>query len=302
MSRKLLKRLFVAGAALVPELALTGGAFAQDTQPAADKISGLAGVTFATDYNSRGLLLENQGFIAQPYGELQFLAFEGADGPVNKLSLFGGVWSSLHSEHTTASPDTSVPAWYEFDWYLGASADWGKINTTLSYWEFISPNDSFATARNFELKIAYNDADAWGNSSLSDFAIRPYGKIFWETAGKAGTGSDRGIYVELGIAPGWTLAKESDYPIALSFPLAVGLGFSDFYGDEDGDDETYGFSSFGIAASVPLKFMSDYGAWTMTGGVYLYHFGPGVDWFNDATAGSDKEFDIVGSLGFSVAF
>jgi hypothetical protein len=300
MSRKLLRRLLIMSAALVPGMA-AGGAFAQDAPPA-DKISGLAGVTFASDYNSRGLLLENQGFIAQPYGELQLLILEGADGPVNNLSLFGGVWSSLHSEHTTASPDTTVPAWYEFDWYLGASADWGNFNTTLSYWEFISPNDSFATARNFELKVAYNDAEMWADSSLTDFGIRPYGKIFVETAGKAGTGSDRGVYVELGVAPGWTVNGESDYPIALSFPIAVGLGFSDFYGDDTGDDETYGFTSVGVAASVPLKFMSDYGAWTMTAGVYFYHFGPGVDWFNDATVGGDKEYDIVGSLGFSVAF
>jgi len=296
MRRKMLRELALTAAALLPGIALAAD------PPPQDKISGLTGVTFTSDYNSRGLLLENQGFIAQPYGELDFLITESKDGPLNKLTLFGGVWSSLHSEGTFAQH--SPTDWFEFDWYVGASADWGKLNTAFSYWEFISPNGAFGTARNFQLKLSYDDTSLWNNKPWEGFGLKPYAIIFVETAGKAGTGKDRGIYLELGVAPSYTFSPKSDYPITVAVPVTVGLGFSDFYGDgsASNDNEFYGFSSIGVAASVPLKFMSDYGAWTLTAGGYFYHFGPGVDWFNKATTAGDSDIDLVGSVGVSIAF
>jgi hypothetical protein len=70
MRRNVLNKLGFMGAALLP------GVVVLAADPPPKKISGLTGVTITSDYNSRGLLLENQGFIAQPYGEVDFLITE----------------------------------------------------------------------------------------------------------------------------------------------------------------------------------------------------------------------------------
>ena len=286
------------------------GAGAEEPKPEnALAVHGLVGVDFPTEYISRGLVLEDQGFIAQPYMELDFTLFEAKDAAVSKGTFFGGIWNSLHSQHTdagltSADPDTGVrpgvttDMWYEFDWYLGAAFDFGDFNLNLSYWEFISPNQGFGTSKNWQAKLAYNDTKLWNGGKDSGFALKPYGIVFLETDGKAGSGSDEGIYVELGVEPTiFTLGKEGTYPLAFSVPAKVGLGFSDFYEDDD----MLGFVSVGLKASVPMAFMpTKYGAWTASAGVYYYYYGDGVDDFNKGTG--DGNDDIVGSLGVSFTF
>jgi hypothetical protein len=284
------------------------GAVAETPKPENSlDVHGLVGVDFPTHYISRGLVLEDQGFIAQPYLELGFTLFEDEDAGVSKGTFFGGIWNSLHSQHTDAGlantdPDTGEPAattvdiWYEFDWYLGLSFDFAKAwNLNLSYWEFLSPNGGFGTSKNWQAKVSFNDAELWGEGG---FALKPYGIVFIETDGKAGSGSDEGIYVELGVEPTvFTAAEESSYPVAFSIPAKVGLGFADFYED----DEVLGFVSVGAKASVPLAFMpSRYGAWSASAGVYYYFYGDGTDDFNEGTGDGDD--DIVGTVGISFTF
>jgi hypothetical protein len=316
MSRKSLARLMVAAALSLP----CGAAFAASSSPAdlspdalslntpaptavpkmlADaaaprRISADAGVTFASDYISRGIQLENQGLIAQPYGNLYFTAYEGA-GAVSKFTLFGGVWSSLHSEHTGATPDSFVESWYEFDWDAGVAIDIGKFNLNVMYIEFISPNGAFGTAHNLQVKLSYNDSD-------SPFPVSPYAIAFFELDGKAGTGSDEGIYIELGVAPGFALGGGDNAP-RLTFPIYVGLGVSDFYQDADGDDQLFGYAAGGVVLSTPLAFMNDagYGTWTLSVGGYFYYFGDGVRDANEAV-GTDTDWDVVGNVSLGVAF
>src|SRR5215203_4203164 len=123
------------------------GAGAEEPKPANGlDVHGLVGADFPTHYISRGLVLEDQGFIAQPYAELDFTLFEDKEATFTKGTFFFGIWNSLHSQHTdagltSADPDTGVrpgvttDAWYEFDWYLGAAFDFGDFNLNLSYWE-----------------------------------------------------------------------------------------------------------------------------------------------------------------------
>jgi len=272
-------------------------------------VHGLVGSDFTTHYISRGLDLEDQGFIAQPYMELDFTLFQNKDAAVSKGIGFVGIWNSLHSQHTdaglaTADPDTgarppvTTDIWYEFDWYVGFAFDISDFNLNLSYWEFISPNQGFGTSKNYQAKLAYNDTKAWNGGKDSGFALKPYGIFFIETDGKAGSGSDNGIYIELGVEPTiYTLGAKGTYPLAFSVPAKVGLGFSDFYEDDD----TLGYISVGLKASVPLAFMpSKYGAWTASAGVYYYYYGDGVDDFNKGTGDGDD--DIVGTFGVSFTF
>jgi hypothetical protein len=265
-----------------------------DAAPPPRKISADAGVTFATDYISRGIQLENQGLIAQPYGDIYFTAYEGS-GTMSKLTLFGGLWSSLHSEHTGATPGNTVEAWYEFDWDVGFAVDVGKFNLNVMYIEFISPNGAFGTAHNLQFKLSYNDSD-------SKFPLSPYGIVFVELDGKAGTGTDEGVYFEVGVAPGMPLTSDKDGP-KVTFPVFAGFGASDFYGNAKGDDEWFGYVAGGVVVSTPIKFLNDtgYGTWTLSAGGYAYYFGPGVHDANKAV-GTDSYWDCVANVSVGVAF
>jgi hypothetical protein len=330
-TRRLIRAAVLAGA-VAPAALIVSSTFAQENTPVPNDqgtpgqvqpgtgaespkpengldVHGLVGVDFPTEYISRGLVLEDQGFIAQPYMELDFTLFQNKDATLSKAIGFAGIWNSLHSQHTDAGLATADPAtgdrppvttdmWYEFDWYVGFAFDIADFNLNLSYWEFISPNQGFGTSKNLQAKLAYNDTKLWNHGKDTGFALKPYGIVFVETDGKAGSGSDEGVYIELGIEPTvYTLAASSTYPVALSVPVKIGLGFSDFYEDDD----ALGFISGGLKASVPLAFMGTrYGAWSATAGVYYYYYGEGVDDFNKGTGDGDD--DIVGTFGVSFTF
>lgn len=272
-------------------------ALADTPSPPPSRISGDAGVTFTTQYVWHGILQENQGFIAQPYADLQLSLYE-SDAAVSKIALFTGIWNSLQSQDTGAAPGESLANWYEFDWDVGISIDFlQKWNLCLTYVEFTSPSNAFASSKNVQARLAYDDSD-------HHLSLMPYATIFAETDGKAGTGPNLGYYLELGIGP--TLAlndPKSPCPLTLRFPAAVGLGFDGFYGDASGDNQTFGYASAGVELCLPLKFLSErgYGGWSLTAGVYEYYFGPGVRDANKA-AGTGAAFDTVASLTMAVTF
>ena len=291
MKRSLLKAaaMAVVGLACIPNFAA-----AQDEAETPDLVSGTFATTFTTDYISRGIVLENQGLIAQPSIELSFNVIPDA-GFAQNISVYGGIWNSLHSNHEFAA-DEDTEVWYEFDWYVGVGATFAdRIGTRFTYWEFISPSDAFGTAKNYELKVTYSDAGLISE----DFSINPYAVVFVETDGKAGTGSDEGVYVELGIGPSFAVE-----PVTLTFPIFTGIGFSNFYGSETdaSDNETFGYAAAGVVASTPLEFLAPWGSWRLSAGVYFYYFGDGTEWANDAGAYTDKEWDVMGQLGISCAF
>jgi hypothetical protein len=260
--------------------------------------------TLTTAYITRGVLLENQGVIYQNVGELYFkLSEEPA------VTAIVGMFNSVHDEATDAGlsevdPDTGEPAfrnsvtkWYEFDWWAGAAFDVvPNLNLSLLYQEFHSPNGGFGLCKNVQAKLSYNDAANWGDSG---FALKPYGIAFLELDGKAGTGPDEGLYVELGIGPSFALTKSESYPLTLTIPVSIGLGFNDFYED----DELFGYASAGAVLSAPVSFIPpQYGAWTASVGGYYYYYGDGVDGFNEANDKSDSDGIFVGTVGLGLSF
>jgi hypothetical protein len=313
---------FAAAAALAPAFA-----FAQPApeaqpgqpQPIQDEVpdpanslslNGAFTNTLTTAYITRGVLLENQGIIYQNVGELYFKLLDEPDAAVSKGTIIVGMFNSVHDEKTDAGlaevdPDTGEPAfrrnvsnWYEFDWWAGGSIDFaGAFNLSLLYQEFHSPNGGFGLCRNVQAKLSYNDAELWGDDG--GFALKPYGIVFVELDGKAGTGPDEGIYVELGVGPSFALTEGGDYPLTLSIPVSVGLGFNDFYED----DELFGYASAGVVLSAPLAFIPpEFGAWTASVGGYYYYYGEGVDDFNQANDKEDSDGIFVGTVGIGLSF
>jgi hypothetical protein len=271
-------------------------------------ITGDLGVSAVSQYITRGVVLENQGAIIQPFADLYFKLYEG-EGFVNKVSLNLGIWSSLHDRKTDAgvasgSGSSTTRNWYEFDYTVGLATTFAKNFTfTPSFYAFLSPNDGFNTFYGLNLNLAYNDSELWGGG----FALNPSVTVLFELENKAGTGADEGIYYEIALNPSFAAG-----PATISIPLKAGFGSNDFYGSLNTssgavEDEAFGFLSAGVVATVPLKFIPEcYGTWTLNAGATYYYLGDGTSDFNTAPRGGAvreaNEHEFVFSGGLTIAF
>ncbi len=248
-------------------------------------ISGDLGVNFVSEYISRGLVLENQGVIAQPYTDLYFKLYEGT-GFINKVSLNLGIWSSVHS-HVQGPVGSTTRNWYEFDYTAGVAVTFAKNFTgTLSYFEFDSPSDAFGASRNINFNLAYDDTDLLGK-----FALHPHAAVLAElhSPGVAGLQSD-GWYYEVGIAPSYTPCPA----VTFTMPINAGFGDKDFYAGD-----TFGYVSAGLVATVPLTFIpAGYGTWTANAGYTYYYLGDNVA---SATASGENSQHVFQG-GVAIAF
>lgn len=247
-------------------------------------ITGDLGVNFVSEYVYRGVALENQGLITQPYLDLYFSLYKG-DGFVNSVSLNLGLWSSLHSHKNH---------WYELDATAGISVGFAKNFTlTTSFVTATSPDDAFETFNTVDARLAYDDSDL-----LGAFALHPHALVSFDVNGTnaliSGGGSGEGIYYELGVAPSVALVKDGAYPVTLTLPINVGLGNANVYGGD-----TFGYVSAGANVAVGLGFVpACYGTWTFNAGATYYHLG------NQARANSEGTDDdhVVFSGGLGLAF
>lgn len=262
-------------------------------------ITGDIGVNIVSQYIAKGVVYENQGSIIQPYFDLYFKIYEG-EGFLNKVTLNLGTWGSFHSRHDTGfGPSTDTTrSWYEQDFTFGTSFTFAKNWTfTPSYYIFTSPNDAFATFQGLNAKLAYDDTDL-----LGAFALHPYIQILWELENKFGTGSDEGVNYEVGIAPSVPVG-----PVTLTFPITAGFGSHDFYQNEFGENEAYGWFSAGVNATYALPFIPEcYGTWTLNAGYTYYNLGDGNDYaYSEKVGGTIRNGDDhehVFQGGIMVAF
>ena len=269
-------------------------------------ITGDLGVNVVSQYVSRGLIFENQGAIIQPYADLYFRVYKGADTDfLNKVSVNLGIWNSFHSRHTDAgeanggSGQGTTPSWYEFDFTAGIAVTFLKNFTfTPSYYTFLSPNDGFSTFQGLNLNLSYDDTDL-----LGAFALHPHATVLFELENKAGNGSDEGVYYEVGIAPAIPIGPKDSPYVTFTLPVTAGFGSNEFYAHNAG----FGYVSGGVQASVPLNFVPKcLGTWAANGGATYYYLGSdSLRSFNTAPANDIRDggnSEWVFSGGLSVAF
>jgi hypothetical protein len=279
-------RCFALGMALIPSTA----AFAQDDAAEPDdpntgamRVTG--GIDITTAYFFRGYLQEDQGIILQPFANLYFDLSPS-------VSAYVGTWNSLHEEQTGA-PGGTTGNWYESDFYTGVDIAFGEGFTLGAlYTAYTYPSGIFDTVEEIGVKLAWDDTDRTG----LDIALKPYAAIYFETDDDNGS---EDTYLELGVAPTvYTFNEDSDAPIAVAVPVAVGFGIEDYYFDDTGDDELLGYGSIGIAASMPLPMPAKFGDWSLNGSVtWLQLFAEGLEAINN---GDDNE--IIAKIGVSFAY
>jgi hypothetical protein len=251
------------------------------------------GVEFPTAYFFRGILQEDRGFIAQPFLEGNIKVYEG-DGPLNSVSAKLGFWNSFQSQSPGVPSDPT--GWYEADLYGGLTFGlFDQLQAGVIYTAYISPNNSFGTVQEIAFKIAYDDSKL-----LGPFALSPSVLIAVELDGQADAhpGHDEGIYLQLGIQPGFKLFEDAKYPISVTFPMTLGLGFDDYYEFNTGNNSTFGYFDLGLIASVPLSFIpATYGTWEVHAGVHFLFLGDNLETVNNGDA-----FQAVGTFGISMVY
>jgi hypothetical protein len=266
----------------------------EEKGPNTGRLSLSAGVDFPTDYYFRGIFQEDDDYIIQPYGELAFKLYEGK-GPLNNVSFVLGTWNSLHGGPSGVDgPNADPKIWYESDFYA-------KVMTTLFddltagviYTAYMSPNDRFTTVQELALSLGYNDAKL-----LGPFALNPSLLVAFEVKGQADAGSHRGVYLQLGIAPGVTLFEKSALPLTLSFPILTGLSLSEYYEFGSGSDDTFGYFQAGVGASIPLKFIpADFGSWQLKASLSWMRLGDNLRAVNN----NDRN-EFIGTIGIAFTY
>ena len=281
-------------------------------QPNVGKIAFSGGVDFTNAYFFRGLLQEDQSFIAQPWAELTFDLHDG-EGWLQDLTLTLGIWNSIHkfvgNEVFTSDDDgnlvrhDSIQEWYESDLYFTLSAGladhWGLGVTYVGY---TSPASAFSTIHELIITVTYDDSLYWeerGYKAPGFNGLQPTIVFGFELDETANGDPDEGVYFEFRIEPGFTSFIEiGGSPVSFSFPVAVGISLNDYYVDEFGEDHAFGFLDMGIVGTWPIGFVPlDYGSWQLGLAGHFLFLADRTESFNNG-----NEFEIIGTLSISLAY
>ena len=248
-------RIALVASALAMATLLCGTPAIAAEEPNTGKVSFDAGMDFTSAYFFRGILQSKNGFIGQPWADVNFNLYEGSSGLTSAGATLG-IWNSIQS----VSPGTADPtAWYEFDFIAGLNFGlFDKFTADTVYTIYTSPNGSFGSTQEIAFGLSYDDSDL-----LGPFALSPHILVAFEIQGAGATGPDLGTYFQLDLEPSYTVFEGEKYPVTLSLPLTLGLSLGDYYENPNtGADSTFGYFDLGIKASVPLAFIpADYGSW-----------------------------------------
>jgi hypothetical protein len=251
------------------------------------------GVDWVSEYFFRGIAQQVGGANFQPYGSVSFKLVENA-GPLTALTATPGIWNNWHAGGGNLAEPVDPKFWYEADLYFTLAATLGeRVTLGLTYTAYTSPNDSFGTVQELAFGLTLNDSK-W----LGAFALNPSLLLAGELTGQADAGRARGVYLQLGIAPSYTFAPESAYPITVSFPVTLGLSVSDYYEFATGDNPTFGYVQFGPVFSMPLGFIPKrFGTWTVKGALELLALGDTLKALND-----NDTWKPIGRIGVSLVY
>lgn len=240
-------------------------------------------------YFYRGILQQDHGVIVQPAAKLTLNLMTDGDF---KLDALVGTWNSF-GDNAGTNTSALVEYWYESDLIAGFSLTKGKLSLTTTYTFLTSPSDAFQTVQELDMTLAFDDSEY-----LGPFALHPYALLAVETGANASDGADsnNGVYLELGVAPGFTFLI-GETTVAVSFPMSVGLSLYDYYQDAAGNDSGFGFFQAGARASLPLPFGERLGQWSLNAGVYGLFLGSQTAAFN----GGDHD-ELIATVGVQVNF
>lgn len=266
------------------------GAKVEDQGPNRGRLHLKVGNDITTAYFSRGTLIENAGFIDQPYAQVTLDAWKAESFT---LSPFIGVWNSFHSIRTAATTTQHfIDAWYESDPYAGVQLVYGQWTGSVSYYFLNAPNGGWGSSEELWLNASYDDSEL-----LGAWSMKPGLTLVFETGQNSAHAPNNGDYLQLDLSPGVAWEGSPIGQVDFTFPVQVGVGLSDFYEDVNGDAEFFGFASVGAKAAFKLPVHRDLGVWTMNvGGNVIFLGNHNTDYNNNTSVA------FVGTLGLSIEY
>jgi hypothetical protein len=255
--------------------------------PVKSIFSGDLTLTIANQYNTRGLIIQDDGVTFQPALNLYANVHKG-EGFINSASLILGLWSDVSTETDVSAPG-DAGHFTEFDYGLGFTFNFAKRWSFTSFYNlWTSPADGYGDGSWINATIAYDDTGLLGEN----FSLKPYLIVLRDLGGEAGTGLEKNSwYFEPGIRPNYTFFSGSSTPVNLGLLIKAGLGEKFYAG------ETYGYLAAGPQVSVPLGFIDpSAGKWTVSAGYLVYDFGSTLEAFNG------RSHDHLATVSLSVSF
>jgi hypothetical protein len=274
--------------------AVTPATASDEKGPNTGRVGLVAGVDWLSAYYFRGIVQEqNGGNNVQPWGEIGFRILENM-GPLTSLSLGAGFWNNWHYGGGTLVEPSDPKFWFEADIYAKLSTTWWEVLTAgVTYTYYTSPNDSFATFADVGLYANLSDTK-W----LGAFALNPSIIFAFETKGEAlAADGKKGIYMGIGLAPGYTFFEDAKFPVNISLPMTFGFSLKDYY-TVNGQNQTFGYFSGGPLITMPLKFIpSTFGSWALKAGVQFLALNSNLKAVN-----TNSGFAPIGSVGLSLTY
>lgn len=285
-----------------PARPVEGAAMRGEEEEVGSSLSFAAGVDFATAYFYRGIPQEVNGYIFQPYASLGISLYEPPEEsalPVG-VGLSFATWNSIHS-NLASNP------WYESDFSAGISFDLpAGISTGVTYVYLYSPAGGDIFAEEIDVPITIDETKLLGLGDMPlGLTFSPSALFAFEIDGGSdglGGAGEKGIYLELGLAPSVTLEILKDYPLTLSLPVKLGLSLDDYYEDSTGGNDTFGYFDLAVSGSIPLAFVPKrFGSWSLTGTVHFLWLGDSAETIGkvDFGVGGD-DFNVYGVVGLAV--
>jgi hypothetical protein len=263
----------------------------EEEEEDASRWSGMVQFDFTNAYFFRGILNERADFIWQPWAELYLNLFSSDDGFIRDVTLGFGVWNSVHDNQTAAEHSPKIL--YETDWYPMIAVELpADVTFTTYYYFYTSPSGAFDTVEEIDFRFDWDDTEFFKDIPLAPFS--PW--INWAVeTDRSSNGEDKGAGVQMGLEPLIYEFESDKLPITLTAPLEIGLSIVDYYENDDGSNEAFGYFSYGLAAKMSLDCIDS--SW---GDVYLGLSGKGLH-FGDSMAEvnhGDKDYGVVmGSIG-----
>jgi hypothetical protein len=255
------------------------GVFAAPAAAQGAKVAVTGGVDFSNRYNFRGIRQNGGEVSIWPFVDVGAPVFSG-DGGLKTVTLNVGTWNAFHTE----LPDNK---WYESDLYGTLGLGFGVTTLGFTYTSYMSPGDYWHNVQELAVKLSFDDS-----SKLGKGALKPYALVAFELGdGSADGGADKGTYVELGIAPGYSADKAS-----IAFPIKVGLSAKDYY-EFGGEDGKFGYFSVAGIATVPIN-----SNWNVHGGVELQLYGDKLRSVNGYGDSGDRRYTGIASIGIGFSY
>jgi hypothetical protein len=273
--------------------ALCAGFLAVSATPAAAQVAVTGGLDLTNQYMFRGIRQNYSGMAIWPFVDLGVPVFSG-DGGLKSVNINVGSWNSIHTDQFDGVEDE--PKWYESDFYATLGFGFSKATLGFTYTAYMSPasvdgveNVYFPTIHELAVKVSVDDSGALGKG-----ALKPYALIAFELTedGQADLGAEKGVYLELGVAPGISGEKAS-----VAFPEKLGLSAKDYYEFASGEDSKFGYFSVGGIVTVPIN-----SNWNVHGGGELQIFGDNTRLINAFGDSGDRRSTGIASIGIGFSY